>query len=328
MPGHIRSPISLFLALLVVACAPVVQHIGPRATQPAIAEDRLITADGAALPLRVWPAETPHAVVVAVHGFNDYSNAFELPARWWAARGVTTYAYDQRGFGATAKAGIWAGSATLTADLADLAARVRARHPDLPLFLLGESMGAAVVLAALPHPEMPPADGVILVAPGVWGWSTMPLSYRAALWLTAHLLPGKTLTGRSLDITPTDNLAILRAMSRDPLVIKKTRTDAVYGLVTLMQEGLESAAMLEVPALVLYGERDEIIPPEPVAEVIARINAPLQVIRYPEGYHMLLRDLQGPKVWADVLAWIGNVPAEPLQTAETEAAAADTPPAM
>jgi alpha-beta hydrolase superfamily lysophospholipase len=328
MHRHIRGPLFLLLALLVVACAPVVQDIGPRLSRPAIEEDRFTTADGAELPLRVWPAETPQAVVVAVHGFNDYSNAFALPARWWAARGVTTYAYDQRGFGATAQAGIWAGSAVLTADLADLAGRVQARHPDLPLFLLGESMGAAVVLAAATQPEMPPVDGVILVAPGVWGWNTMPLPYRAALWLTAHLMPGKTLTGRSLDITPTDNLAILRAMWRDPLVIKKTRTDAVYGLVTLMQEGLESAAALDVPTLVLYGERDEIIPPEPVAEVIARITPPPQVIRYPEGYHMLLRDLQGATVWADVLAWIADAPVEPLLTAETAAPATDTSPAM
>src|SRR4051812_23358985 len=41
--------------------------------------DRLVAADGAELPLRIWaPAEPPRAALVALHGFNDYSNAFDL----------------------------------------------------------------------------------------------------------------------------------------------------------------------------------------------------------------------------------------------------------
>ena len=64
--------------------------------------DRYVAADGTALPLAVWPAaggEPPTAVILGLHGFGDYRDAFEEPAKIWAAAGITTYAYDQRGFG-------------------------------------------------------------------------------------------------------------------------------------------------------------------------------------------------------------------------------------
>ena len=73
-------------------------------------------------------------------------------------------------------------------------------------------------------------------------------------------MPGLTLTGRGLKIKPSDNIAMLRALSRDPLVIKETRVDTIYGLVDLMDAALASAPLLDVPLLVMYGAKDEIVP--------------------------------------------------------------------
>src|SRR4051812_22680810 len=72
----------------------VAEHAASVPAAPHLTEDTMIMADGAALPLRVWlPKGAVKAVVLAVHGFNDYSNAFEGPARALAAYGVATYAY-------------------------------------------------------------------------------------------------------------------------------------------------------------------------------------------------------------------------------------------
>ena len=57
--------------------------------------------DGATLPLKSWlPDGKPKAVILALHGFNDYSNAFKDSGEEWAKHGIATFAYDQRGFGA------------------------------------------------------------------------------------------------------------------------------------------------------------------------------------------------------------------------------------
>ena len=74
------------------------------------------------LPLRRWlPEGKPRAVVLALHGFNDYSNAFADAGPVFAAHGIALYAYDQRGFGAAPAPGRWPGSRRLVDDA--LAAR-------------------------------------------------------------------------------------------------------------------------------------------------------------------------------------------------------------
>src|SRR5215475_2749500 len=98
----LRSIALLILPLMLFACAPRLQPLGPAVMTPKIDDDKLVMDDGVALPLRHWPAEgKPKAVILGVHGFNDYSHAFEEPAKDWAKNGIETYAYDQRGFGET-----------------------------------------------------------------------------------------------------------------------------------------------------------------------------------------------------------------------------------
>ncbi|HEX3417540.1 MAG TPA: alpha/beta hydrolase, partial [Stellaceae bacterium] len=84
---------------------------------PRFAGTSFVTGDGQVLPLRKWlPDGAVKAVILALHGFNDYSNAFDGPADAWAKRGIATYAYDQRGFGAAPERGFWPGRAALAAD--------------------------------------------------------------------------------------------------------------------------------------------------------------------------------------------------------------------
>lgn len=301
------------MSLSLAVCAPKVQKFGAVEPNPAAAPGLtaagLVATDGQRLPVKKWNGDGPvTAVIIALHGFNDYRMAFDAPATWWARHGITTYAYDQRGFGDTAGRGIWAGTEALKSDLRLMVSSVRRQHPDARVLVLGESMGGAVAMAALCDGEggRLPVDGVILAAPAVWGWSSMNPLYRVALWLSAHTIPWKRVTGGSLEITPSDNIEMLRALGRDPLVIKKTRIDAVYGLTGLMERAYRNASKLNVPILLLYGRHDEIIPAEPIHKVAERLNGASRTIIYENGYHMLLRDLQAEVVWRDILEWIGG----------------------
>ena len=136
----------------------------------------------------------------------------------------------------------------------------------------------------------------------------MPLSYRAALFLAAHLMPGLVLSNSAassvVTIMPSDNIPMLRAMRRDPLVQKNTRTGTLYGLVDLMDEARHAVPAAPPPILLLTGDRDQVIPKPPTEAVIAALGDKATVKRYPNGYHMLLRDLDGSAVAGDVADWI------------------------
>lgn len=295
--------------LMLAACsAPAEQPYQPSRYEPLLTHNQLLTGDGHSLPVRYWlPSKTkPAALIIAVHGFNDYSNAFEGPGKHFRKHGIATFAYDQRGFGATRSHGIWGGEKNLIGDLKQMVLAVKKRFPDTPIYLLGESMGGAVVIAALAQEDFPPVEGAILSAPAVWGSETMNVFYRSTLWLMAHTMPDQTLTGRNLGILASDNIEMLRAMGRDPLVIKETRIDAIYGIVSLMGSAYVRVKDVKTPLLFLYGANDQVIPKEPVEMAIGNIRAPFKMAYYPEGYHMLLRDLKAEVVLDDIIAWIQN----------------------
>ena len=292
------------------------QEVGASDASAALASDRFIAADGTALPLRAWlPDSQPSAVILALHGLNDYSNAFALPAPGLTGQGIAVYAYDQRGFGAAPRRGHWAGDGAMESDATLAATLLRQRYPDTPLYLLGESMGGAVAVLAATGATPAPVDGVILAAPAVWGRQTMNVFERVGLWVIRQL-PPLEFTQRSVPykIHPSDNIPMLRALGDDPLVLKQARTDTLAGVVDLMSTALARAPRLAVPALVLYGEKDEIVPRDAVASFVDSLPANARrrqrVALYPNGYHMLLRDLQGATVLADVAAWARDPRAE------------------
>ena len=344
MSGRARIALTLIALLLPVGCAPTTDQdvrlagIGtaraapePKPT-PRFTDTSFIAADGQVLPLRKWlpPGEAEHevrAVILALHGFNDYANAFDGPGEIWAKEGIATYAYDQRGFGAASERGFWPGRAALAADAATAAQILRRLYPRTPLYLLGESMGGAVAVVAMTGESgtpVPDVDGVVLTAPAVWGRPTMDLLPRVALWAGVRLMPGLTLTGRGLDIKPSDNVPMLRALGRDPLVIHATRIDTIYGLVDLMDAALASAPLLQAPLFVMYGAKDEIIPKPPIQRFVGSLPAETgrrrRLAWYEDGYHMLLRDLEAPVVIADVASWV-LAPAAPLPSGADRAAA-------
>jgi alpha-beta hydrolase superfamily lysophospholipase len=301
------------------------------ATTPRFADRTFVTTDGERLPLRKWLPQGPvRAVILALHGFNDYSRAFATPAALWAADGIATYAYDQRGFGAAPERGRWAGRAALATDAAAACGVLRGMYPGVPLYLLGDSMGGAIAIITATGDSgtpVPDIDGVILIAPAVWGRPVMDLLPKVALFVGVRFLPAMTLTGRSLHILASDNIPMLRALGRDPLVIKATRVATIWGLVNLMDAALAAAPRLHVPVLVLYGAHDEIIPKRAMRRFIETLphdpSERRSVAYYRRGYHMLLRDLEGPIVSGDVAGWILS-PGAPLASgADRVAFAAD-----
>ena len=294
------------LTLLFACAAPTLAPMGDRPGKLEITSRYVITEDGLPLPLRSWmPEGQPTAIILGLHGFNDYSGAFRDVGPKLAAAGIALYAFDQRGFGQAPNAGRWAGGTRMRVDAISIAKALQSNAPQTPLYLLGLSMASA-----------------ILVGPAVWGRDHMPGIMSATLDAFAHLTPGYPLTGEGVPILPTDNTAELRRMARDPNVRKSTRVDMLFGLVNLMDEAQASAARQKKPLLLLYGLKDDLVPKAPTLRALKALlqsadSGSHRIAVYDNGRHMLLRDKAGDRVIADIAAWIA-APTAPLPSGQDQ----------
>lgn len=307
-----KSLLPLLLALLLSACA-VIPYGIPRASpgHPIVTSGYFDLPDGAKLPYRLYPAAGPaRAVVLALHGYTDSRDGWIMLSKVLNAHGITVYAPDQSGFGATANRGQWPGTDTLVDEARDMAMLLRRRYPDTKLFVMGESMGGAVGILLGARPDPPPVDGYILSAPAVWGGKALSPALRAAMHIAALAVPYKRVTGGSIHIMASDNIQALIAFGEDPLTLRAPQINNVAGLVRLMGQAQDACARFDQPALFLYGGHDELIPQEAMRDCwqalpeAALDSGKIILGFYPPDYHLITRDLERATPDADIVSYI------------------------
>jgi len=305
---------SLFLAACVQA---QIQSPGPASEKeadperplPRLESGRILADDGYELPMTRWmPSGDVERVVLALHGFNDFRASHQSVAWTLSRTGTAVYAYDQRGFGSTDQRGIWPGGDRLVKDAQDAIELLKGRYGDTPLYLLGESMGAAVAILALKGESAEQVSGTILMAPAVWGRDIQPWYQRMGLWLGIRLTPGMLLDSEWVDVEPTDDPDWTNYWEQHPLVIHRSRVDALDGLSELMGQALKASAELPGPTLILYGGNDEVIPDDAICNMIQRLPEDwdarsIHLAYYPDGWHFLGRDRRANETLMDIDYW-------------------------
>lgn len=300
-----------------------------RRRTPKLIEQALVTGDGIRLPLAVWrPEDPPRAVLVAVHGFGDYRKAFAPSAPLLAARGILVYAYDQRGCGETRTRGSWPGPEDLVRDAGDAVAAARAAHPDLPLVVLGESMGGAVALARLGRRGGPDVDALILAAPGVRGDLPLRQLHDVALRLAALALPWLRVElrrGGRPWLMPEE----AERLAEDPLILRRLSVGTYEGLVDLATMASQAVRDELPPTLVLYGALDTTVPRRAIDQLMVRLGSKGTLLEYPDRHHLILHEFGVETVLNDCLDWLERIlPAggRSVAAAQTGAAPANPEP--
>jgi alpha-beta hydrolase superfamily lysophospholipase len=295
--------LALFVAVAGCADRPAVPYA--RLAEPEIAQGAIVTPAGDRLALSHWPADgETRAVILALHGFGDTGpQTFGAAAAAWSARGIATYAPDQRGFGLNPSRQRWPGADMLIDDAVAIAAELRGLYPGVPLVVVGHSMGGGVALAAAGRGL--DANALVLAGPAIVGGAALNPALRAGGWAAATVVPDRRWTGGELvQITPTDNRDALRDAARDPGRFDDPSSRELYGLVRVMDRAAAAAPSVTLPTLTLMGARDEVLRPAQVRAVHATIPGGVAYVEYPEGWHWLFRDRQADRVWQDVADFV------------------------
>ncbi len=261
--------------------------------------DIAAAGDGTRLLLRKWPAHgDPWASVLLVHGLSEHSGRYEQLGEWLAEAGLRVHAYDHRGFGGS---GGRRGDVRRWAELLDdLQQRVSAVRADgLPLVLLGHSMGG-LICAEYAESQRPQPDVMVLSAPGLDSGHPRHLHWLAAV--LGRVLPLVSVSGGHDFSVLSRDPAVGEAFRTDPLVVNRQTTR--FGLEAFTAQARTRAGIrrIHVPTLVIHGADDWLVPPS-ASEGLANVPGVERRV-YPGLRHELHHEPEGPRVVADVIAWL------------------------
>ena len=260
----------------------------------------IAATDGTPLLFRHWSASDPRALMLLVHGLAEHSGRYERTGGLLAEAGIDVTAFDLRGHGGSGgPRGDVERWTDYLDDIADRLAAVRAEADGRPVILFAHSYGGLIstdyVLSGRPAPDV-----LVLSAPalgdGLPRWQHIVAPLIARIWPT---LAFKNAWGPDV-------------LSRDPEVGRLVRQDpgspermttrlGAFGFAA--QDRVRARlATLAVPTLVFHGSDDRLVPPTATEPFDGMPGVSRRV--YSGLRHETLNEPEGPRVVADVIAWL------------------------
>ena len=224
-------------------------------------EGTLQGVGGARLAWVRWDAEEPVGLVVIVHGLGDHAGRYELVAGSLVTRGLSVFAYDQRGHGRSQ--GIRGHAASFDQLISDLDHAIGLATSDgeeLPVFLWGHSMGGLLVIRYLQGAE-PVAKGAVITSPWLATAAPVPAWKRLLARVLDRVAPWLALsTGVAPEALMRDPER-LQAYRDDPLVHDRISPRLYHRTLEAQYAARAEVARLRTPALFLVPEDDPLVMP-------------------------------------------------------------------
>jgi len=257
---------------------------------------------------------TSKTIVLAIHGYNDYSNSFRLPAEYLSKNNIFTISIDLDGFGKNSNFGFWYPLEVHTQVIKKELFKLKKQYPEKKLFLLGESMGGAIVTSLITNEKDLPINGVVLVAPALWNFSEKNFFKSLFMSLMSRSFPNLKVESKGwVEVQASDNLEVLKELSEDRYFIHHPKLKSLNGIIELMDESYKDAkTFFSQPSyntLVVIPIKDEIVPRKPLIELLETTkiksnNYSSDFLIFESSYHMILRDMKGDNVTEEIKKWI------------------------
>jgi acylglycerol lipase len=267
-------------------------------------EETFDSKDGLKIYLRSWtPDGIPRAVVVICHGVNSHRGQYLWPAGELVKKGHAVFALDLRGRGKSEGERFYVDDiADYVADLAGTVKIAKARHPGLPVLLLGHSAGG-VVSATYTLDNQTELAGFIcesfafqVPAPGFALAAIKGLSH-----IAPHL-PVLKLKNEDFSRDP----AAVAALNADPLIAHEVQPAATVAALVRADERLrEEFPKITLPVLIMHGTADKATVCEGSQFFHDTAGSADKTLKlYEDHFHDLLADNGKEGVMADITAWI------------------------
>ncbi|SOD97871.1 alpha/beta hydrolase [Blastococcus haudaquaticus] len=262
--------------------------------------DWTIDGHGGRLACRTWEGEgAPAYVVLLAHGYGEHAGRYEHVARALVDAGAVVHAVDHVGHGRSeGERVLVADFEPVVDDLHAVARRAREQHPELPVVLVGHSMGG-LIAARYAQRYGDSLAALVLSGPLVGEWAA-----------AGQLLALPEMPDVPLDITTLSrDPEVGRTYDSDPLVwhgpFKRTTVEAIDRALADVRQG---PPLDGLPVMWAHGGDDQLVPVSGSRVGMEHLRGEHYVERiYPGARHEIFNETNADEVLADVVAFVSEV---------------------
>lgn len=263
-------------------------------------------AAGGQISWQGWvPGGDVAGAVVLVHGLAEHGGRYGHVAARLAQDGYATYAADHRGHGKSdGVKGNLHRMSTVVTDLETMVRSVVQRHPDVPVFLYGHSMGGLVALVYATGPRPAELRGLVLTS------SALDIGANsAAQRLGARVLSAVAPNAGTVRVDATTlshDPEVVRDYDTDPLNYRgKTRARTAAEMLAAIASVRAKLGALTVPLLVLHGTEDRLTLPAGSKLIAERAGSADVTLKLYDGwYHELHNEPEQATVLDEIVRWL------------------------
>jgi alpha-beta hydrolase superfamily lysophospholipase len=269
--------------------------------------DTLPGVGGLPLACRGWQAARPRAAIILVHGLGEHSGRYAEFGESMAAAGISTYAMDLRGHGASGgRRGHVPALAVHLEEVDAFRRQVERVVPaGLPLFLLGQSMGGLIAIRYLEEYGAVPLRGAIICSP--WLATAMPVPrWKIALAaILTRLLPALQFRTGLVPEHLSRDPEVVRAYRADPLVHSRITARTFTEVSAAMGLAVECGHRIARPLLFVLGGADRIVDAAAAAAFARALPAGDVTVDIRDGhFHEPLNELHREQVHRSIRDWL------------------------
>jgi len=271
--------------------------------------------DGTEIFYRVWkPSKKVERIIVVAHGMGGHGEFFVLLADHLINHNIMVVAPDYRNHGnSEGKKGDLKKFKNILRDYNSFFNFMGEKYPNIPMYLLGESMGGAVSINFAGNfiNTFSKLSGLILFAPAVklnfskLFWTGIGL-VSPLIFLLRVIVPSKTLYPVKGDEDEGIKNPIHQQYDReDPLHLEKVSFRYLVQLFKYVRKTKKVASKITIPTLIFQGTDDALISPEGVRSFYNHIAAKdKKIVLVEEGFHSLLSDPRFQDKWNILVDWL------------------------
>ena len=242
------------------------------------------------------PAE-PTALVVFLHGLGEHIGSYGPMFDTLTAAGIAVWAADHAGHGRSEGERVLVERVdNLLDDAAHLVKLARAQHPDLPLTLVGHSLGASVAALLAAERDVRPAKLVLA------GSSIVVTGDQGLVALLSSGIDPMDLRKDPGELTRDTEYA--QYVREDPLTWQGgLRPQTLMALAEAAPRLTAAVVKLAMPVLLLHGEDDDLAPVAGAREAARRLpNA--RLVTFPLDRHNILNEIDRDEVYRVLIDFI------------------------